>query len=127
VVPNFIDQALRNVPITVYGDGSQTRSFCYCTDLVDGIYRLLMSDHDDPVNIGTQFEMSILDFAKMIIELAESKSEIQFKEFVTEDDPKTRRPDTTKAESILGWKPQVELRDGMMKTIDYFRQKTGAA
>jgi len=121
VVPNFIDQALHNRPLTVYGDGSQTRSFCYCTDLVDGIYRLLMSDHPTPVNIGTQFEMTVLDFAKLIIELAGSKSTIEHRGFMTLDDPKTRRPDTTLAESLLGWKPQVSLREGLSKTIEYFR------
>ena len=124
VVPNFIDQALHNRPLTVYGDGSQTRSFCFVTDLVEGIFRLLMSNHTDPVNIGTQFETSVLDFAKLIIELSGSESQIVFRDFVTSDDPKTRRPDATKAEKILGWGPQVSLRDGLTKTIEFFRWQT---
>lgn len=122
VVPNFIGQALRGEPITVYGDGSQTRSFCFVTDLVDGIYRLLMSKETEPVNIGTEFELSILEFARLIIRLADSSSEIVYKELPV-DDPKTRRPDNTKARTKLGWEPQVELEEGLARTIKFFREK----
>ncbi len=123
VVPNFIDQALQNKPLTVYGEGQQTRSFCYVSDLVDGIFRLLMSNEKEPVNVGTEFEMTILDFAKLIIKLSGSKSEIVYRE-LPKDDPKTRRPDNTKARTRLGWEPKVGLEEGLKRTIEFFRQKS---
>ena len=121
VVPNFISQALNGEDITVYGNGLQTRSFCYVSDLVEGIYRLMMSDCTDPVNIGNPAEMSVLDFAKVIIEMTESKSKIIY-EALPIDDPKVRRPDITKAKKLLGWEPKVELREGLRQTIEYFMQ-----
>jgi dTDP-glucose 4,6-dehydratase len=121
VVPNFIAQAFKNEPITVYGDGSQTRSFCYVSDLVEGIVRLLRSDYDKgPMNIGNPGEVSILQFAERIKSLIGSKSEIVFRP-LPEDDPKVRQPDITRAKKILGWEPKVGLDDGLRKTIDYFK------
>lgn len=123
VVPNFIAQALRNEPITVYGDGSQTRSFCFQSDLVEGILRLLRSDYDKgPVNIGNPMEVTILQFAERIKALCNSKSEIIFKP-LPEDDPKVRQPDITRARKLLGWEPKVGLEEGLKMTIDYFRDK----
>ncbi|MBI1783588.1 SDR family oxidoreductase [Candidatus Sumerlaeota bacterium] len=122
VVPNFIDQALRGEPLTVYGEGQQTRSFCYVSDLVDGIFRLLMSEEKEPVNIGTEFEMTILEFAKLIIRLSGSTSQIVNKE-LPKDDPRTRRPDNTKARTRLRWEPQVSLEEGLKRTIEFFREK----
>ena len=119
VVQNFIMQALSGEDITVYGDGSQTRSFCYVSDLIEGIYRLMMSDFTDPVNIGNPAEMSVLEFAKVIIEITGSKSKIVY-ENLPVDDPKVRRPDISKAKELLGWEPKVELREGLSKTIEYF-------
>ncbi|GAB4460848.1 MAG: SDR family oxidoreductase [Anaerolineae bacterium] len=126
VVPNFIAQALRGEPLTVYGDGSRTRAFCYVDDLVEGIYRLLMSNETEPVNIGNPVEMSILDFAKKIIELTNSPSEISFIEptdMRIKDDPKVRQPNIEKARRVLGWEPKVPLEVGLSKTIDYFRPR----
>jgi dTDP-glucose 4,6-dehydratase len=126
VVPNFIYQALTNQPITVYGDGTSTRSFQYYSDLVEGIYRLLLSDEKLPVNIGNPFEMTILEFAHAVIEVARSQSEVTFvhpqDERIT-DDPKMRRPDIRKAQQILNWEPKVNLADGLAKTVEYFRDK----
>jgi len=122
VVPNFITQALKGEPLTVYGQGQQTRSFQYVDDLVAGIQKLLGADHHLPVNIGNPHEMTVLDFAKKIIELTGSKSAIVYKP-LPEDDPQVRQPDITKAKRILGWEPQVALEDGLRKTIDYFRAK----
>ncbi|RMH70584.1 MAG: SDR family oxidoreductase [Gemmatimonadetes bacterium] len=122
VVPNFIKQALKNEPITVYGDGSQTRSFCYVDDLIDGIYRLMRSEEHEPTNIGNPHEMSILEFAETIIQLTGSSSEIVYKPLPT-DDPTVRRPDISKAKKILKWEPKVSLEEGIEKTIEYFRQK----
>ena len=120
VVPNFIAQALRNEPITVYGDGSQTRSFCYVADLVEGIVRLLRSDYDKgPVNLGNPVEVSILQFAERIKALTNSRSEIVFRP-LPEDDPKVRQPDITRARAILGWEPKVGLDEGLKKTIEFF-------
>ena len=119
-IPNFINQALDNKPITVYGSGSQTRSFCYVSDLVDGIYRLLLSELHDPVNIGNPNEMTLLELAKAIIRLTGSRSKIVFKPLPT-DDPKVRRPDITRARKFLNWKPRVDLEAGLIKTIDYFK------
>jgi dTDP-glucose 4,6-dehydratase len=120
VVPNFMLQALRDEPMTVYGDGGQTRSFCYVTDLVDGIYRLLCSELNMPCNIGNPQEMTILEFAQKIREFTNSKSEIVFKKLPV-DDPKTRRPDITQAREKLDWAPQVSLEEGLKRTVDYFK------
>jgi dTDP-glucose 4,6-dehydratase len=127
VVPNFIRQALNGEPLTVYGDGTQTRSFQYYTDLVDGIYRLLESNEVLPVNIGNPSEMTILEFAQAVVKIADSPSSIKYvqpKDERVKDDPKQRRPDITKARSILSWEPRVNLADGLEKTIAFFRGKT---
>ena len=121
VVPNFITQALAGKPLTVYGDGTQTRSFCYVSDLVEGIYRLLVSDVNDPVNLGNPAEMRIIDFARKVIELTGSKSDIVFEKLPV-DDPKVRQPDIRRAHNFLGWEPKVKLEDGLSKTIEYFRK-----
>ena len=126
VVPNFIYQALTSQPLTVYGDGSQTRSFQYFSDLVDGVYRLLMSDVSTPVNIGNPAEITISEFAEIILEITGSQSEIVQVDPPHErvaDDPKIRRPNITKAHEVLGWEPKVRLVDGLVNTIDYFRDK----
>ena len=122
VVPAFVGQALQGEPLTVFGHGSQTRSFCYVTDLIDGIYRLSQSDYHEPVNIGNPTEFTILEFARLILKLTGSKSEIVFKPLPV-DDPKQRRPDITRAKKILGWEPKVDLEAGLQKTIEYFRDK----
>jgi len=122
VVPNFIAQALCDEPITVYGDGSQTRSFCFVTDLVEGIVRLLGSDYSGPVNCGNPAEVTILQFAERIKALTKSKSEIVFRPLPV-DDPKQRQPDITRARTLLGWEPKVGLEDGLRHTIEYFRDK----
>ncbi len=119
-IPTFIPQALRGEPITVFGDGSQTRSFCYVDDLVEGIYRLLVSDIHDPVNIGNPAEMTIKELAEEIIDLTGSQSQIIYKPLPV-DDPKIRQPDITKARTMLGWEPKVSLRDGLRQTIEWFR------
>jgi dTDP-glucose 4,6-dehydratase len=120
VVPAFISQALRNEPLTVFGDGSQTRSFCYYSDLIEGIYRLLMSDEVQPTNIGNPSEMTVLQFAEEIKRLVGSNAPIEFRP-LPEDDPKIRRPDITKARQLLKWEPVVPLEEGLSKTIEYFR------
>lgn len=125
VVPAFIDQALRGEPLTVFGEGHQTRSFCYVEDLVDGIYRLLNSEEVEPVNIGNPSEMSVLEFAQKILELTGSASEITHKPLPV-DDPKIRQPDITKAKSILGWSPRVPLDEGLESTIAYFKNLLAA-
>ncbi|MGC8744203.1 MAG: UDP-glucuronic acid decarboxylase family protein [Verrucomicrobiia bacterium] len=122
VVPSFISQALKNKPITIHGDGTQTRSFCYVSDLIEGIYRLMMSDEPLPVNIGNPREISVLDFACEIIKLTGSRSKIVFKPPFP-DDPKQRKPDISKAKRLLKWEPKVALSDGLLKTIDYFKQR----
>src|SRR6266478_515310 len=122
VVPAFISQALKNKPITVFGDGKQTRSFCYVSDLIEGIYRLMMSDHPEPVNIGNPREMTMLEFAREIIQATGSRSKIVFKP-LPQDDPKQRRPDITRARTWLKWEPQVALAEGLKKTIGYFRTR----
>lgn len=122
VVPNFVMQALHDEPLTVYGDGSQTRSFCYVSDLVEGIYELLMSDYIGPVNLGNPEEWKIIDFAKHIIELSRSKSKITYKP-LPQDDPKQRRPDITLAKKLLNWQPGVSLDLGLKNTLDYFIKK----
>ncbi len=125
VVPNFIAQALRGEDLTVYGDGSQTRSFCYVSDLVEGIIRLLRSDYDGPVNIGNPQELSVLEFAHRIISLTGSRSRITFNPLPV-DDPRVRQPDIGLARRLLGWEPRVWLEDGLRETIGYFREKVEA-
>lgn len=120
VVPAFLDQALRGEPLTVFGDGSQTRSFCYVTDLVDGLYRLMLSDERYPVNLGNPLEMTIKEFAEHIRDAFGSNSPIEYRP-LPEDDPKRRRPDITKARQILSWEPKVPLADGLRETVAYFR------
>lgn len=122
VVPAFVSQALKNKPITVFGEGRQTRSFCYVSDLIEGIYRLMMSNYEEPVNIGNPVEMTVLDFAKEIIKATGSRSKITFKP-LPQDDPKQRQPDITRARKLLKWEPKVQLAEGLVKTIEYFRQK----
>ena len=121
VVPAFLDQALRGENITVFGDGTQTRSFCYVSDLVEGIYRLMLADERYPVNLGNPAEMTILEFAQHIQRLTGTRSSIVFGP-LPEDDPRQRRPDISKAETLLGWEPNVSLDEGLRPTIDYFRQ-----
>jgi dTDP-glucose 4,6-dehydratase len=123
-VPAFMSQALRDEDVTVFGDGSQTRSFCYVSDLVDGIIRLMLSDTNDPVNIGNPHEMTIKEIAETIIRMTGSKSRLVYKPLPT-DDPKVRKPDITRARTILGWEPKVSLEQGLESTITYFRQKLG--
>ena len=120
VVPALIGQALTGEPMTVFGDGSQTRSFCYVSDLIEGIYRLLQSDLGEPCNIGNPAELSVLEFARTIRDLTGTKSEIVFRPLPV-DDPKVRQPDITKAKTLLGWEPRVRLEEGLRRTIDYFR------
>lgn len=120
-LPAFIGQALRGEDLTVFGDGSQTRSFCYVDDLVEGIYRLLLSDYAYPVNIGNPVEISLLDFAREIISLTGTDQQIVFKPLPV-DDPKQRKPDITKAKNILGWEPKVDRAEGLRLTYEYFRQ-----
>jgi len=119
-IPNFIDQALKGEPLTVYGEGLQTRSFCYVTDLIEGIYRVMLSALNEPVNLGNPNEMSILDLAKKIIEFTGTKSKIEHSPLPV-DDPKVRRPDISKAKAELDWQPSVSLQDGLKKTIDWFK------
>jgi dTDP-glucose 4,6-dehydratase len=121
VVPNFIMQALKGEPLTVYGQGEQTRSFQYVDDLIAGINKLLEIEHHLPVNVGNPHEMTVLEFAKKIIRLTGSKSSIVYKP-LPEDDPQVRQPDITKAKKILGWEPKVQLEEGLLKTIEYFRR-----
>ncbi len=122
VVPAFIGQALSGTPLTIFGDGSQTRSFCYVSDLIDGIFRLAMSDFHEPVNIGNPREMTIKQFADEIIRLIGANSKIEYKP-LPEDDPKVRQPDIGRAKKILGWEPKVEFDEGIRKTIDYFQDR----
>ena len=121
-VPAFISQALHGQPLTVFGDGSQTRSFCFVSDLIEGIYRLSQSDYHEPVNIGNPAEFTILEFAKLVLKFTDSPSGIVFKP-LPQDDPKQRRPDITRARQLLGWEPKVDLETGLRQTIDYFRGK----
>jgi dTDP-glucose 4,6-dehydratase len=124
VVPNFIQQALRHEPLTVYGDGQQTRSFQYVSDLVDGLYKLLQSDEADPVNIGNPREFTIRDFAELVNRITNNPSGILVKpDLRITDDPQTRQPDITRACSILGWEPEVELEEGIRRTVPYFREQ----
>jgi dTDP-glucose 4,6-dehydratase len=122
VVPNFIYQALRGEDLTIYGDGFQTRSFCYIEDLVDGMVRLLFSREIEPVNLGNPGEYSIQDFAKVILQVTGSRSRIVYQPLPT-DDPRVRKPDISRARTVLGWNPKVELREGIGKTIPYFQRK----
>jgi len=121
-IPTFIPQALRGEAITVFGDGSQTRSFCYVSDLIEGIYRLLMSDITEPVNIGNPDERSIMELAEAVIRLAKSKSKIVYRPLPV-NDPKIRQPDIRKAKELLGWEPKVNLEQGLMVTIEWFKKK----
>jgi dTDP-glucose 4,6-dehydratase len=126
VVPNFLYQALTGRPLTVYGDGSHTRSFLYCSDLVEGVYRLLLSNENYPVNIGNTVEMSMLEFARAVIDLSGSKSGIVYVEPTDDrvtDDPKVRRPDISRARQILGWEPQTSFEEGLARTIEYYRDR----
>jgi len=124
-VPAFMSQALRNEDVTVFGDGSQTRSFTYVSDLVDGIIRLMLSAEHDPINIGNPVEMTIKQIAETIIRMTGATSKIIYKPLPT-DDPKQRRPDITRARTLLNWEPKVQLQEGLVKTIEYFRTKVGA-
>ncbi len=121
VLPAFIGQALKGEPLTIFGDGSQTRSFCYVDDLIDGIYKLLLSDEVLPVNIGNPDEITIKQFAEEVLELTGSNSKIEYYP-LPEDDPKVRQPDISKAKSLLGWEPKVDRKNGILKTLDYFRK-----
>ena len=121
VVPAFISEALTGKPLTIFGDGSQTRSFCYVSDLIDGIFRLAMSDFHEPVNIGNPREMTIKEFADEIIRITGTKSGIEYRP-LPEDDPKVRQPDITRAKKILGWQPRIDFDEGIRETIEYFRQ-----
>jgi dTDP-glucose 4,6-dehydratase len=120
VVPSFISQALKNEPLTVFGDGSQSRSFCYVSDLIEGIFRLAMSKHHGPVNIGNPAEITVKQFAERILEITGSSSGIVYKDLPI-DDPKVRRPDITRARMLLGWEPKVDFEKGIGKTVDYLR------
>jgi dTDP-glucose 4,6-dehydratase len=124
-VPAFMSQALRHEDVTVFGDGTQTRSFCYVSDLVDGILRLMDSDTHDPVNIGNPQELTIEQIARTIIALVGSTSRIVYRP-LPQDDPKQRQPDITRARTILGWEPRISLEEGLAKTVDYFKAKLAA-
>ncbi len=123
VVPTFINQALKGEPLTVFGDGSQTRSFCYVSDLVEGIYKLMVSEINEPVNLGSPHEMSILDFARSVLEITRSQSKITYKP-LPENDPRVRRPDISRARKYLKWQPKVELREGLKETLAWFEKET---
>ena len=125
VVPAFLDESLRGEPITVFGDGSQTRSFCYVRDLVDGLYRLMLSDERYPVNLGNPQELTILEFAERIRRLTGTVAPLEFQP-LPEDDPKMRRPDITKAKQVLGWEPKVSLEEGLKETVAYFQERIAA-
>jgi dTDP-glucose 4,6-dehydratase len=125
VLPNFMGQALRGEPLTVYGDGSQTRSFCYVDDLVGGIERLLFSDFHDPVNLGNPSEVTILEFAKEILALSGSRSRIEYRP-LPQDDPKLRKPDIERARRLLGWEPRIDRHDGLKRTLAYFQARVAA-
>jgi dTDP-glucose 4,6-dehydratase len=123
VVPNFISQALKGQPLTAYGDGMQTRSFQYVSDLIEGVYRLLLSDEVDPVNIGNPGEFTIKDLAEAINRLTQNSAGIVYKDLRTQDDPQVRQPDIHKAQAILNWNPQVSLEEGLRQTIPWFREE----
>jgi dTDP-glucose 4,6-dehydratase len=122
VISNFVMQALRGEPLTVYGDGQQTRSFCYVADLIEGILRLSRSDEHLPVNIGNPIEFTILECAQAVLEVTESKSELRF-EPLPQDDPTRRKPDISKAKRVLDWEPKISLREGLKLSLDFFRSK----
>jgi len=123
VVPNFIQQGLKGIPLTIYGDGEQTRSFCYVDDLIEGVYRLMMSDYNEPVNIGNPNETSILELAELINDLTNNHTETSIKIAKRlKSDPQRRQPDITRAKQILNWEPTIDLREGIEKTIPYFKQ-----
>ena len=129
VVPKFVRQALLGEPLTVYDDGSRTRSFCYSSDMVEGLYRLLLSDETDPVNLGNPHEMTILEFARLILDLTGSRSPIEFvrpKDMRTADDPHTRQPDISRARRVLNWQPEVPIEQGLRQTIAWFRDRLSA-
>ncbi|HEV2387558.1 MAG TPA: UDP-glucuronic acid decarboxylase family protein [Candidatus Acidoferrales bacterium] len=126
VLPNFVHQALTGQPLTVYGDGSQTRSFCYVSDLVDGLYRLLRAEFHEPVNLGNPVEMTILDFAKMVLQYTGAQVGIAYRPLPI-DDPKRRCPDISRARQLLGWEPQVKLEEGLQRTIDSLRRAGASA
>lgn len=123
VVPAFISQALRGEPLTVFGNGQQTRSFCYVSDLIDGIYKLSVSEQSGPINVGNPIERTMVQFAEEILKATGSKSQITYLPLPTADDPKQRRPDITKAKELLGWEPRVPLEEGLIETIAYFKTK----
>jgi dTDP-glucose 4,6-dehydratase len=125
VVPAFIDQVLRGEPMTVYGDGKQTRSFCYVSDLIRGLFLLSQSDERYPVNLGNPREMTILEFADTICKLAGADASIEFRP-LPENDPQRRQPDITKAKTLLGWQPEVPLEEGLKLTLEYFRTRISA-
>jgi dTDP-glucose 4,6-dehydratase len=125
VLPNFMGQALRGEPLTIYGDGSQTRSFCYVEDLVEGIQRLLLTEYHEPVNLGNPNEITIIDFAREILALSGSKSTLDYKP-LPQDDPKVRRPDITRARQLLGWEPKIDRHEGLKRTLEYFQQRVRA-
>ncbi len=124
VVPAFIGEALTDTPLTVFGDGSQTRSFCYVSDLIDGIFRLSQSEFNEPVNIGNPREMTIKQFAEEIIRITGTSAQIEYKPLPV-DDPKVRQPDITRARKVLGWEPEVRFEEGIKETIEYFRDCIG--
>jgi dTDP-glucose 4,6-dehydratase len=124
VVPNFIMQALEGKPLTIYGDGKQTRSFCFVSDLVEGIYRLLISDVNEPVNLGNPHEMTILEFAEKIVEITGAKSDLVFEKLPV-DDPKVRQPDIGRAKSLLDWEPVVPIEEGLRRAVEYFSKIGG--
>ncbi|MBI3269524.1 MAG: GDP-mannose 4,6-dehydratase [Planctomycetes bacterium] len=123
-LPEFLNASLRGLPLPIHGDGSQTRSFCYVSDLVDGLARLLDSSEHNPVNIGNPSEVSVLDIAHEVLKLTGSRSTLEFRP-MTPDDPKVRRPDITRARTLLGWEPRIDRREGLLKTIEYFRKIVG--
>ncbi len=125
VVPRLVRQALRHEPLTVYGSGQQTRSFCYVSDLIEGIYRLFQSQESDPVNVGNPNEFTVRQLADLVVRLTRSRSTIDFRPLPV-DDPKVRQPDITRARSLLGWEPQVQLEDGLARTIEFFSQQSPA-
>jgi dTDP-glucose 4,6-dehydratase len=125
VISNFMMQALRGEPLTIYGNGNQTRSFCYVDDLIEGILRLSRSEEHYPVNIGNPDEFTILECAQAVLEVTGSKSELHFED-LPEDDPTRRRPDITKARTLLGWEPQIKLKEGLQKSLEFFRSKVAA-
>jgi len=123
VVPNFLQQAIKGIPLTIYGDGTQTRSFCYVDDLIEGVFRLMLSDYHEPVNIGNPDETSILEFAEMINQITNNDAETIIKiSKRLESDPQRRRPDISRAKQILDWEPNISLREGIIKTIPYFKK-----